>query len=273
MPPQHIRLIASDMDGTLLRADKTISAYTRKILDQVRERGITFVLATGRHPHSMCPLARELGMSGLAICCNGAVVFDLDRDTVVQHTSIAPAVALNVVERLRAAMPGIAFACEVENMAFGCEPGYAALRNIPSGQGNWQAEIGELCALPILKLLVLHPILTSLDMLEIAAEAAGDAVICTRSDLPFIEISAAGVDKGTALAQLCATQGIAAEEVVAFGDMPNDLAMLAWADCGVAVANADPLVIAAADAVTCSNDEDGVARKIAAMLDLDQRHI
>src|SRR5215469_13528108 len=103
MPSQHIRLIASDMDGTLLRDDKTISDYTREILSYIRDSGITFVLATGRHPHSMRPLARELGVSGLAICCNGAVVFDLDHNTVVQHTSISPAVALDVVERLRAA--------------------------------------------------------------------------------------------------------------------------------------------------------------------------
>src|SRR5215469_18830270 len=106
-------------------------------------------------------------------------------------------------------------------------------------------------------------------MIGTAMEVGGDVVTCTRSDLPFVEISAAGVDKGAALAQLCAERGIAAGEVVAFGDMPNDLAMLTWAGCGVAVANADPLVIDAANAVTRSNDRDGVACKIAELLDLD----
>ncbi len=257
------------MDGTLLRGDKAISDYTRRILDRVREREIAFVLATARPPRTVRPLVRDLGVSGFALCCNGAVVFDLDRDIAVQHSGIAPEVALAMALRLRAALPGITFACEATNLAFGCDPGYAALRGTPARQGDWRAEIEGLCILPLLKLMALHPSLTAVEVLAVAEEIAGDVVTCTRSDLPFVEISAAGVDKGAALAQFCAARGINAEEVVAFGDMPNDLAMLTWAGCGVAVANADPLVIANADEVTCSNEEDGVARKIAAMLDLN----
>ena len=102
--------------------------------------------------------------------------------------------------------------------------------------------------------------------MALANELAATTVTCTRSDLPFIEISAAGVDKGSTLAAYCGSLGIAAANVVAFGDMPNDIPMLTWAGRGVAVANADPLVLASADMVTLANNADGVASMLTTLL-------
>ncbi len=96
---------------------------------------------------------------------------------------------------------------------------------------------------------------------------AGETVTITHAGAPYLEISARGVHKGWALEALCARLGIPAEHVVAFGDMPNDLPMLQWAGCGVAMANAHPDVLAAADVVTRSNEEDGVAMVVERLLD------
>jgi Cof subfamily protein (haloacid dehalogenase superfamily) len=267
VPQRPIRLIATDVEGTLLRDDRTISDYTRTVLHTVREAGIAFVLVTARPPRSARLLASEFDITGLAICCNGALVYDLDHDTILSQRAIAPECALAFAERLRATVPDVVFACEV-GLRYGCEPGYAALRPPTQMQGAWRASLRELCAAPVTKLLALHPLLTAAELLSIAQGVAEGAVTCTRSDLPLIEVSAAGVDKGSTLAQLCASLNITADDVVAFGDMPNDLAMLAWAGYGVAVANADPLVLAVADALTGANNDDGVAVMIAALLAL-----
>lgn len=267
MVERQIRLIATDMDGTLLRDDRTISDYTRAVLGSVRVAGIAFLLVTARHPRSVRVLADAMGVQGSAICCNGALVYDLDHDVVARHMPIAPNVALKFAERLRDVVPDVAFACEV-GMRYGCEPGFAALRPPTSLQGAWRTALRDLCAAPVTKLMALHPTLTAAELLRIALPLADGVVTCTRSDLPFIEISAAGVDKGTTLTQLCAAMDISADAVLAFGDMPNDLTMLAWAGYGVAVANADPLVLANADAVTGTNNDDGVATMIAQLLAL-----
>ena len=112
--------------------------------------------------------------------------------------------------------------------------------------------------MPVVKLMVRHP-QSSPEALfaAVTTAAAGRVAIIGPADL--IEISGAGVTKQSTLTELCARLGVAADEVIAFGDMPNDLGTLMWAGRGVAVANADPEVLAAAREVTASNDADGVA--------------
>ena len=105
-----------------------------------------------------------------------------------------------------------------------------------------------------------HPALPLPDLLRVTRAIAGDVAVVTHSGTVFVEISAAGVTKAAALEGLCARLGVEAARVVACGDMPNDLPMFHWAGHGVAVANAHPDVLVAADEVTLSNDEDGVAR-------------
>ena len=109
------------------------------------------------------------------------------------------------------------------------------------------------------KLLVRHPAMDFAEVAERARRAVGEDAVVTWAGLRLVEISAAGVTKAFALERLCRRLGVAPAEVVAVGDMPNDLAMLAWAGTGVAVANATREVLDAADEVTAANTDDGVA--------------
>jgi Cof subfamily protein (haloacid dehalogenase superfamily) len=252
-----IRLVASDLDGTLLRPDETVSERTRAALAAVRDAGITVVLVTGRQPRSLGPIAERLGVGGIAICANGALVWDLDTGTLVDSSPLAADLAARLVRTLRETIPGVLFAVELEG-SFGREAGWSdGLVAAPSAV--LEADALELIAGPVVKLLVRHPSLPFAELAERARAAVGDDAVATWAGLRLVEISAAGVTKAFALERLCHRLGVAAGEVVAVGDMPNDLAMLAWAGTAVAVANAAREVLDAADEVTAANTEDGVA--------------
>ena len=252
-----IRVVASDLDGTLLRADLTVSERTRSAIHEARRAGVTFVAVTGRPPRSVRHLNQRLGLEGIAICANGATIYDLDSDSVLDQTELPAEVALRVVRGLREAAPGVAFAWE-DDEGFSREPAWGRDPMAPAGK----AGLGDPLALirtPLLKVLARHD---KLDFDELAARArrvAGDDAVVTWSTRQVVEVSAAGVTKASALARVCQRLGVDPSEVIAIGDMPNDLSMLAWAGHSVAVANADPEVRAAAAEVTASNQDDGVA--------------
>jgi len=254
-----IRLVATDLDGTLLRTDGTVSERTRRAIARARAAGIVVVLVTARPPRILRTMARQAGVTGLAICCNGAIVYDVATDEIVGHTPLAAATAQRLVAALRATAPGVCFAVE-RGLLFGQEPRYAALAPIAGDHTPLIADAAALCAEGVTKLIVLHPGIPLQDLLRAARAAGGDEAIVTHSSTLFVEVSAAGVTKATALRGLCLRLGIDAARVVACGDMPNDLPMLDWAGHSVAVANAHPDVLATADEVALSNDEDGVAR-------------
>ncbi len=254
-----IRLIATDLDGTLLRSDGTVSERTRRSITRAREAGIAIVLVTARPPRILRLLAREAGVTGLAICCNGAIVYDLSTEAIVAHTPLASAVAQRLVAALRVAVPDVCFAVE-RGVRAGHDPRYAALCPIADDHPSLIADALTLCAEDATKLLVHHPVMPLPDLLRITRAIAGDAAVVTHSSTLFVEVSAAGVTKATALERMCAQLGVDAARVVACGDMPNDLPMLHWAWHSVAVANAHPDVLAAVAEVALSNDEDGVAR-------------
>jgi Cof subfamily protein (haloacid dehalogenase superfamily) len=251
------RLAAIDLDGTLLRSDESVSERTRDALAAVRARGMTIVFVTARHPGSVVPIAREAGVGGLAICSNGATVFDLDTGRAVRERPLESEIAARVVRALRERAPGVLFGVERRaEMAF--EPHFSAWdRERP--EGTHFADALELVAEPVARLIVRHAEY-ELDVLAaLVREVAGDSATVVVPGIWTVELSAVGVSKASALAELCDELGLTADDVIAFGDFPNDLPMLAWAGHSVAVANAHPDVIAEADEITASNDEDGVA--------------
>jgi Cof subfamily protein (haloacid dehalogenase superfamily) len=252
-----IRLVASDLDGTLLLPDETVSQRTRAALAAAREAGITVVLVSGRPPRSLGPIAGRIGVGGIAICANGAVIWDLDSGTMVDSAPLAGELATRLVHGLREAIPGALFAVELEG-SFGREAGWSD-GLVAAPPDVLEADALELITGPVTKLLVRHPTMEFAEVAERARRVAGEDAVVTWAGLRLVEISAAGVTKASALERLCRRLGIAADEVVAVGDMPNDLAMLAWAGTAVAVANADRSVLEAADEVTASNTDDGVA--------------
>ncbi len=258
----RFRLVATDLDGTLLRGDGTISPRTHAILREIRERGIALALVTARPPRVVRAIAAQVDVTGLAICCNGALVYDLDGAAIVWHAPLAPEVARCVVAALRAVAPGVCFAVERGLHSF-CEPAWLTLSPTLQEDVTAQGDALALCAEPVTKLLVQHPDYPLEHLLTLTRSAGGDAITVTCSGAPFVEVSATGVHKAAALADLCGAMRIPPAAVVAFGDMPNDLPMLRWAGRGVAVANAHPEVLQAASAVTASNEQDGVADELA----------
>jgi len=260
-----IALVATDLDGTLLRGDGTVSDRTREAIARAEATGITVVMVSGRPIRWMHGVAEATGHHGVAICSNGAVRYDLATEEVLSHDPIAPAVGRLVVAALREALPGVRFAVEQADR-FGREPGWQ-LRDPSRGIVEVVAEAEELVAQPSSKILARLDHVDPDELLAAAQHALGELATATHSSSwGLVEISAAGVSKATALERYAGELGITAAEVVAVGDMPNDLPMLAWAGRAVAVANAHPRVLAAADEVTASNEDDGVALLLEAVL-------
>jgi HAD superfamily hydrolase (TIGR01484 family) len=265
--PRAPRIVATDLDGTLLRRDGSVSERTRAALARVEAAGATLVFVTGRPPRWLAPVVEQTGYKGLAVCANGAVLYDLHTESVVREHLLEPDASARLVEALRASLPDVAFAVErlvgvgggVDLSGFAHEPQYVVRYPLPEGVLVAAAE--ELVRSPVVKLLARHESLGPDDLLARAREVVGDLANLTHSSHDgLIEISASGVSKASGLAALAEEQGVAADDVVAFGDMPNDLPMLDWAGHAVAVANAHPEVLAAVDEVTVSHEEDGVAQ-------------
>jgi HAD superfamily hydrolase (TIGR01484 family) len=252
-------VVATDLDGTIVRSDGTISTRTTQALAAAQQAGALLVLATGRPPRWLPGVADAVGHRGIAICANGAIVFDLGVDRVVASYPIEADVVRRLMERLRAAVPGIAFGMERVDGQFAHEPDYH-----PRWSPEAQTVVGRLDPLltaPVAKLLGRREGMSSEELLELARDSVdGTQASLTHSSIDgLLEISAPGVTKASTLAELLAARGLGPADVIAFGDMVNDLDMLIWAGHGVAVANAHPDVLAVADEVTAANDDDGVA--------------
>ncbi len=254
-------MVAVDLDGTLLRSDGSISPRTRRALDLVTGAGIRVVAVTARPPRQVHQVAQAAGLRGIAICSNGALVYDLASERAVHQDCLDEKVARSLVSSLRDELPGVCFAVEA-GLRYGCEESYfVAHRNRYNLQDPAMTldDAMVLCGLGLTKLIVQHPDHPFPELLDATQRHAGDLGTVTHSGYHFVEVAAAGVTKAGALKALCASAGISPEAVIAFGDMPNDLPMLEWAGRSVAVANAHAEVLAKAGEVTLSNDEDGVA--------------
>ncbi len=228
----------------------------------MEESGAALVLVTGRPPRWMPPIATALGHHGLCICANGAVLYDLHTATVVGHSLLEAEAAREVIAAMRRDIPGITFAVERHDSGFAHEPAYRPRWD--SADPLQVLAVEELVSTGVVKLLARHEGMAADELLAVATAAVGAAGTLTHSSHDgLLEISAAGVTKASGLAAYAEDRGIAAAEVVAFGDMPNDLPMLAWAGRSYAVANAHPEVLALADEVVPSNDDDGVAQTLA----------
>ncbi|WP_327430031.1 MULTISPECIES: Cof-type HAD-IIB family hydrolase [unclassified Streptomyces] len=264
VPP---RLIATDLDGTLLRDDKSVSERTIAALAAAEQAGIEVFFVTGRPARWMDVVSDHVHGHGLAICGNGAAVVDLHggpgAHRFVKVRELARENALDAVRLVREAAPGAVFAVE-QTYGFYQEPTYPKLHmetpdSLAPAEKLLAADApgaGE----PVLKILAFHHELDPDAFLTVARLAIGDRANVTRSSpSALLEISGPDVSKASTLALCCAERGISPEEVVAFGDMPNDVEMLSWAGQSYAMGNAHPEVIAAASGRTVANNEDGVA--------------
>ncbi|WP_030420102.1 Cof-type HAD-IIB family hydrolase [Streptomyces sp. NRRL F-5065] len=272
--PLRPRLIATDLDGTLLRDDKSVSPRTVSALAAAEEAGIEVFFVTGRPARWMDVVSEHVHGHGLAICGNGAAVVDLHggpgAHRFVKIRELARENALDAVRMLRDAAPGTVYAVE-QTYGFHQEPAYPRMHlEVPDDLAPAEEILapgsradGE----PVLKILAFHPTLDPDAFLTLARLAIGDRATVTRSSpSALLEISGPDVSKASTLALCCAERGISHEEVVAFGDMPNDVEMLTWAGRSYAMGNAHPAALAAASGQTVANNEDGVALVIERML-------
>ncbi|MFN8168007.1 MAG: HAD family hydrolase [Candidatus Nanopelagicales bacterium] len=271
-----IDLVATDLDGTLLRADTTVSERTVETLAAARRAGLPVVYVTGRPPRWIVPVARATGHSGIGIGGNGAVVLDLATGRLVESFPIEPDALDAVVETLRREVPGIAFAVEwaddtsatAETFAYES----AFITRFPIGLPAHDGDVREAArGRRVIKLLARvstddHDADTFVDLALGHVEHLV-TVTHSNSDDVLLEMSARGVTKGSTLARLADGLGVPAQRAAAAGDMPNDVPMLSWAGVGLGVRDAHPLVLAVADAVLPPADDDGVARFVAAVLD------
>ncbi|HEY6422373.1 MAG TPA: HAD family hydrolase [Pseudonocardiaceae bacterium] len=262
---QRPRLVASDVDGTLLDGADRISQRTRAAVHRVLAAGVPFVLVTGRPPRWIPPIVEQLGHAGLTVCANGAVLYDAATDRVSHTVTLDPGQLRDAVDAVAFALPGAKLAVELPTDSalvngadqFLAEPGYT---HPWPGADSEAAPRDVLLRRPAIKMLVRLAGAAS-DVMAVAVRE----ILGARLDVTFstgnglIELSAPGVTKGTGLALLAAELGVAPADVLAVGDMPNDLPMLQWAGCGVAMANAHPAVLEAANEITAPNSEDGLA--------------
>jgi len=255
------RLVASDIDGTLIRGDGSLSPRTTDVLDRLQDRGIPTILVTGRPVRWLRQLYDQMAEPLPAVCANGAVVYDPDTDEILRAAPLDVELLQDVTKQLREAVPDVTLAVEVEDgRSFWYEDKWPL---------HWDGEHHavrvlttpeELTSVPAVKLLARSARHDPDEFAALVSRTLGGLAEATHSSSSaLVEISAAGVTKAAGLAWLCEREGIEAAEVVAFGDMPNDLPLLAWAGRSVAMGNAHPAVKEIADDVALTNDEDGVA--------------
>jgi hydroxymethylpyrimidine pyrophosphatase-like HAD family hydrolase len=220
------RLVATDVDGTLLDDEGRLSHRTAAVLREVQERGTEVVLVTARPLRWMDDLWDRVGGGrGVGIVSNGALTYDIGGREVLALDAISSADGLELVPVIREAAPGTAFALECLG-GFRHEPAYVDLHPPPPDMRV--GPLSEVWDEPAVKVLAQNTTLDHQDFLTRVVDAVGQRATPTWTTDGLVEISAPGVTKGGALAELCARLGIGAEDVVAFGDMPNDIPMLTW---------------------------------------------
>ena len=250
--------MATDLDGTLLRPDGTVSPRAVAALQAVHAAGVDVVFVTARPPRWVDEVAHAVAGHGVVLCLNGAFVYETASGTVQQAATMADDVVSELAADLRRVLPGVAFAAE-RAAGVASERHYRNLHPVPPGSPVTERIETALDGATGKLLARCEQVADAELVARVHAVLDGRAVVADSGAPGLAEITGPGVTKGAALARWAAARGVGPDEVWAFGDMPNDLPMLGWAGRAFAVANAHPDVLAAVDEVCGSNAEDGVA--------------
>jgi Cof subfamily protein (haloacid dehalogenase superfamily) len=254
---RSIKLVATDLDGTLVQPDGSLAARTADALAGLAALDIELVLATGRPPPFVLKLLDEVPTAAEVVCANGAATLN-PATRELSHIVALGDTLPHLVDDLSEAFPGIGFAAEWE-MVFAYDEVFREALNSDRMYSAGLKTISDVLSEPVFKILVAHPKMPGRDLYNNVSDLIGHRAEPTHSGLGFVEIAALGVNKSAALTRICKDRGIDAAEVVAFGDMPNDLSMLKWAGLGIAMENADDELKQVSDFVTLSNVDHGVA--------------
>lgn len=253
------KLIATDLDGTLLGPDETISGRTRQALAAATAAGAAHIVVTGRSVPWTRHILEGLDYHGLAVCGQGGQVYHAGEQRLLTSVTLDRQLAGLAVSKIEAEVGPLFLAASRDGLEGQVlvGPGYRVKEGpLPNILID---DPGELWAAPLNKVYLQHPTLDD-DALALAArQVAGDLVGVTMAGPGIVELLPLGLSKATGLSLAARRLGITAKETVAFGDMPNDIPMFAWAAHGVAMANAHDELKAVADEVTASHADDGIA--------------
>ncbi len=251
-------LVATDLDGTLLRNDHTVSRRTRDALAAAAAAGAAHIVVTGRAVPWTRPILDDLGYTGLAVCGQGAQVYDAGAHRLLTSVTLDRQLAGVALAKIEAEVGPLYLAASRDGLdgEVLVGPGYEVHGALPAMPFTDAADVW---AAPLNKLYIQHPELTSDELAEAATRTAGGFVTVTMAGEGIVELLPLGLSKATGLSLAARRLGVKAAGTIAFGDMPNDVPMFAWAGHGVAMANAHPDLRSVADEVTASNEEDGIA--------------
>ncbi|MFF5670945.1 HAD family hydrolase [Streptomyces hygroscopicus] len=253
------RLVATDLDGTLLRPDHTVSARTREAVAAATAAGAAHIVVTGRTVPVARHILEDLGYQGLAVCSQGAQLYHAGEHRLLTSVTLDRRVAQLALEKIEAEIGPLRLAAARDGLdgevLFG--EGYRMDdEGIPRASF---ADPEEMWSQPLSKLYIQHAELGDDALADAARTAAGGLVGVTMAGTGLVELLPLGLTKATGLSMAARRLGMTADDAIAFGDMPNDIPMFGWAKHGVAMANAHPDLKAVADEITASNTEDGIA--------------
>ncbi|GAA3189327.1 MULTISPECIES: HAD family hydrolase [Streptomyces] len=258
-PALPYRLIATDLDGTLLREDGTVSDRTRAALATATAAGAAHIVVTGRAVPWTRPILEALGYRGIAVCGQGSQVYHAGEQRLLTSVTLDRQLAVLAIAKIETETGPLRLAVSRDGIEGEVlvGPGYHHKEGpLPA---LFVDDHAELWTAPVNKVYLQHPTLDDDALAEAARATAGDLVGVTVSGPGIVELLPLGLTKVTGLSLAARRLGAKADSTIAFGDMPNDLTMFAWAAHGVAMGNAHPELKAVADEITASNEDDGIA--------------
>lgn len=253
-----IRLVATDLDGTLLDPAGKVAERTARAVAAARAAGIHVIPVTGRPPQGLWAIAARAGLGPYGVCSNGAATVDLDRSEIVETETLARDIALRLTAAMRAASPGIRLAVDVADR-FWYETGFF------EPPADWDetvvevSDIADILGPDCFKLVGRNPGVAAVDLIAQLETRVGEEGHLTTSGLDWVDVGAPGITKAYAMERVCDRLGVRVDEVVAIGDNHNDLPLLGWAGTAMAPANAIPEALALAHRVLPANADHGVA--------------
>lgn len=277
------RMVASDIDGTFLTSTERVTPRLAAVLRSMQAQGVPLTLATGRPPRWLAPVLAQIPQRPVCVCSNGAIIYDSAAEEIIRSHTLSPEVQNQLVRRVTAAVetrmdelntevaapsqpgtPVVGFGVErigasitSQGDQFFVEPNFGHVWDVAE---HTTVCLEELVGAPAVKFFIRSTVMDSAALYDLCAPHIDELAQVTYSyHGGLLEVAPLGITKETGLEEVAAHYGVAREDIVAFGDMPNDIDMLAWAGWGVAMGQAPEHVAAAANEVTATNNEDGVA--------------
>ena len=256
--PRCFAVIATDLDGTLLRGDLSVSARTLAVLARATASGARHLVVTGRPAAGCRSLLALLGYQGLALCGQGAQLYDVGAHRLLASATLDRAAVRALVDRIAEAAGGLELGVVTAGLTgeFLVTPAFG--ERVRHGWRLVERQT-DLWARPVEKVLIRSRRLDDDELAALAHRLCADEIAVTHSGENMVELLPAGVSKASGLAAAAHRLGFTAADTIAFGDMPNDIPMLRWAGHGVAMGNGHPELRRWADEIAPTNEEDGVA--------------